>query len=126
MSSKKFVKVEHNSNVKPQLSKQISSNKTNKSNGLYSKLRAIREGDSEAVITYHFVEKKTHNDYGGDANPKNTKFSVVEEKGREWKQISTINKECFTDHKGKNIPLDDVLALFVESCTDRGASHFDI
>jgi hypothetical protein len=124
--NKRFQKVESNTNVKPQMSKHINPNKINKSNGLYAKLRAIRNGDSEAVVVYHFIEKKTHNDYGGDSNPKNTKFNTVEEKGREWKQVATINKECFYDVKGKTLPLDDVLALFVETTADLGATRFEI
>jgi|694.fasta_scaffold52593_9 hypothetical protein len=126
MSSKSFKKVESNTNVKPQLSKHINPNQINKSNGLYAKLRAIKNGDSEAVITYHFIEKKTFNDYGGDNNPKNKSFHTIEEKGREWKQVTPINTQCFYDTKSKAIPLDDVLALFVETTADLGATRFEI
>ena len=124
--NKKFIKVEFNTNVKPQLKNHINPSKINKDLGLYAKLRNIRNGDSEAVVVYHFIEKKTFNDYGGDPNPKNNKFNVVEEKGREWKTVSTINREIFFTDKGKTVPLDDVLALFVETTADLGASHFEI
>jgi len=124
--NKRFQKVDNNTNVKPQMSKHINPNKINKSNGLYAKLRAIRNGESEAVVTYHFQDKITHHNYNGDDNPKNKVFTVVEEKGKEWKIVSSINKECFFDSRGKALQLDDVLALFVETTADLGATRFEI
>jgi hypothetical protein len=123
---KRFQKTGDNTNVKPQLKQHINPNKINKSNGFYAKLRDIRDGNSEAVVTYHFKEDVTHNDYGGDPNPKNEKYTVVSNPGREWKQVSTINHQIFFDAKGKYKQLDDVLALLVETTADLGAQRFEI
>lgn len=123
--NKRFKKVENNTNVKPQMKNHINPNKVNKSNGLYAKLRDIRSGKTEAVITYHFEEEITHHDYKGKTDKEAT-FKVVSEKGKTWTQVTTINPQVFFNEKGGYKQLDDVLALFVESTADRGAKRFEI
>lgn len=93
---------------------------------LFSKLREARD-QNNGVVTYFFEEEVEFNDYQGniDKNPrpiKNTSEKCV----RKWSQSQSINKEVFVDHKGKNVSLDSVVALFRDTCEDLGAKYFTV
>lgn len=92
-----------------------------KGQGLFARLRAIRESDTETVVTYCFEEKKTFNDYDGD--PTN-KPKSVEEKGREWKMQQPINKDIFFENNGRPKALEDVAEIFKSTADDLGAKYF--
>lgn len=92
-----------------------------KGQGLFARLRVIRESDREAIVTYCFEEKKTFNDYNGD--PKN-KPKSVEEKGREWKIQQPINKDIFFEANGKPKALENVAEIFKSTADDLGAKYF--
>ena len=94
---------------------------TSKGQGLFAKLRVIRDSDKEAVVTYCFEEKKSFNDYRG--NPKNFPYNV-EEKGLEWKVQQPINRDIFFDSKGKFRDLEEVANIFKATAHDLGAKYF--
>ena len=103
-------------NVKPVLVK--------KQEGLFAKLKQIFQ-ENNGVITFHFENKVTFNDYKGD--PKNVPvISESENHVQTWSQTMPINKEVFFDAKGKRLHLESVVQLFKDLCEDRGAKYFTI
>lgn len=99
--------------------------------GLFAVLRNVRESDN-GIITYHFEEKKSFNDYSKHDLSKLSptqplpKPNVVEEIGRKWTISQPINKQVFLDAKGKNQSLENVVQLFKDTCEDLGAKYFTI
>lgn len=93
---------------------------------LFSKLREARD-QNNGVVTYFFEEKVEFNDYQGniDKNPRPIK-NISEKYVNKWSQSQSINKEVFVDHKGKNVSLDSVVALFRDTCEDLGAKYFTV
>lgn len=93
-----------------------------KSQGLFSKLREIRDND-QGIVTFHFEEKTSFNDYKG----KDTNAPVeTEEVGRKWTVQQPINKSVFFTDRGKPADLENVVQLFKDLADDMGAKYFTI
>ena len=99
--------------------------------GLFATLRQVRESDN-GVITYHFEEKKSFNDYSKHDLSKLSpteplpKADVSEETGKTWSVSQPINKQVFFDQKGKTRDLEEVVQLFKDTADDMGAKYFTI
>lgn len=80
------------------MSETKNSQPVNNSNGLYSRLKGIKTGSVESVLTF------------------------VREDGS--KQVMSINKELFLDEKGKNRHLSEVVDILKDLQHDFHAKYF--
>jgi hypothetical protein len=99
--------------------------------GLFATLRQVRERDN-GVVTYHFEEEKSFNDYSQYDLEKLSKTQplpkgkIVVEKGRTWTQSQPINKQVFFNEKGKHRDLEEIVQLFKDTADQLGAKYFTI
>ena len=85
-----------------------------KSQGLFSKLREVRESN-QGVVIYHFeVIREVFNKQTG----------LFEFRNHTWTQQSPINPAIFLTSKGKNEDLEKVADIFKTSADDLGAKFF--
>lgn len=99
--------------------------------GLFATLRQVRESDN-GVVTYHFEEEKSFDDYSQydiEKLPKNQplpKGKTTVEKGRVWTQSQPINKQVFFNEKGRHKDLEEIVQLFKDTADQLGAKYFTI